>query len=239
MENRKDKSVRAKPAGKTRPARYGIDRFLLEVSARLEPGKLMLDGGAGNCKHKSFFPHVRTIALDLAQNRQRRYGQIDVAGDLNSIPFKADTFDAVINIEVLEHVREPVKVLEEMFRVLRPGGRLFLTTPQGWEEHRVPHDYFRFTRFGLRYLFEKAGYRVVAIEPLGGYFRYLGQRITVAYRYLFPDDRKLLWKILDLPIRVPARFFLRTFVPYVCFYLDRLDTQRSFTLSYSCICEKP
>jgi hypothetical protein len=74
-----------------------------------------------------------------------------------------------------------------MFRVLRPGGRLYLIAPQGWEEHNAPHDYFRYTKYGLRYLFEKTGYWVISIAPLGGYFWYIGHRIPVAYRYSFPQ----------------------------------------------------
>ena len=230
---------RVKPVSKSRLARYGIDLFLREISSTVKPGARLLDGGAGNCKYPHFFPQARATAMDLAPQRQRRYGELDVAGNLYIMPFKTDVFDAVINIEVLEHLREPLDALKEMFRVLRPGGRLILIAPQGWEEHGAPNDYFRFTKFGLRYLFEKAGFRVVSIERLGGYFWYLGHRIAVAYRYLFPDSRGKLRKFLEAPVRHPARFFLRKFLPLLCFYLDPLDTQRSYTLNYGCVCEKP
>lgn len=228
-----------KPVSKSRLARYGIDLFLRRISAGVQPGTRLLDGGAGNCKYPHFFPQARTVALDLAPQRKRRYGELDVAGNLYMMPFKTGVFDAVINVEVLEHLREPLDALKEMFRVLRPGGRLILIAPQGWEEHGAPNDYFRFTKFGLRYLFEKTGFRVVSIEPLGGYFWYVGHRISVAYRYLFPPDRGALWKFLGAPLRHPARFFLRKFIPFLCFHLDPLDKQRTYTLNYGCVCEKP
>ncbi|MBI3066193.1 MAG: class I SAM-dependent methyltransferase [Deltaproteobacteria bacterium] len=228
-----------KPVSKSRLARYGIDLFLHKISATVKPHARLLDGGAGNCKYPHFFPQARTTAMDMKPQRKRRYGELDVAGNLYMIPFKADVFDGVVNIEVLEHLREPLDALKEMFRVLRPGGRLILVAPQGWEEHGAPNDYFRFTKFGLRYLFEKAGFRVVSIEPLGGYFWYLGHRIAVSYRYLFPSNRSKLWKFLDAPVRHPARLFLRKFIPYLCFHLDPLDKQRSYTLNYGCVCEKP
>jgi SAM-dependent methyltransferase len=228
-----------KPAGKQRLARYGTEQFLLSVSASLIPGSLLLDAGAGNCKHLRLFTNIRSVALDNKPVRHRRYGEIDLSADLHSLPLKADLFAAVVNVEVLEHLAEPERALKEIFRVLRPGGRLYLIAPQGWEEHNAPHDYFRYTKYGLRYLFEKTGYRVISIDPLGGYFWYIGHRIPVAYRYLFPADRKLLWRILESPLRMLARFFLRTVVPYACFYLDRLDTKKTYTLNYGCICEKP
>ena len=237
--DRKLSPARVKPVSKSRLARYGIDLFLRQISATVKPQARLLDGGAGNCKYPHFFPQARTTAMDMKPQRKRRYGDLDVAGNLYMIPFKTGVFDAVVNVEVIEHLREPLDALKEMFRVLRRGGRLILVAPQGWEEHGAPNDYFRFTKFGLRYLFEKAGFRVVSIEPLGGYFWYLGHRIAVSYRYLFPSNRSKLWKFLDAPVRHPARFFLRKFIPYLCYLLDPLDKQRSYTLNYGCVCEKP
>jgi len=119
---RRPSSYRVKPVSKSRLARYGIDLFLREISATVKPGARLLDGGAGNCKYPHFFPQSRTTAMDLVPRRKRRYGDLDVAGNLYMIPFKTDVFDAVINIEVLEHLREPLDALKEIFRVLRPGG---------------------------------------------------------------------------------------------------------------------
>jgi len=228
-----------KVASKARLARQAIDRFLLDVAAQISPDALVVDGGAGNCKHKNFFPHVRYIAFDFKPRRQRAYGEIDLSADLYQLPFRKDTFEAAINVDVLEHLREPKEVLKELCRVLRPGGNLFLIAPQGWQEHGMPHDYFRFTSSGLRYLLEQAGFEIVSIEPMGGFFWYLGHRISMSYRYLFPAKRRAIWKILDAPIRHPARLFLRSIIPYVCFHLDALDKEKSFTLNYGCICRKP
>jgi len=220
-------------------ARYRIDRFLLEVASQIADGILLLDAGAGNCKHKSFFPHVRYVAIDLKQHRRRRYGPIDVSADVQKLPFREGTFGVVLSIEVLEHLREPRETLKELFRVLQPGGRLFLIAPQMWEEHSMPHDYWRFTSSGLRYALEGAGFQVLSVTPLEGYFSCLGHMLSASYRYFFPTHRKTVWKFLDAPFRHPARLLLRTVIPYLCVSLDSLDRQRSFTLNYGCICQKP
>jgi SAM-dependent methyltransferase len=110
----------ATPASKTRLIRYAIDRFLLQVSQSMAPGTFLLDSGAGSCKHRKFFPQARILSFDNRQSRRRRYGEIDFVGDLYAIPFSEDTFDVALNIEVLEHLREPKRALEEIYRVLRP-----------------------------------------------------------------------------------------------------------------------
>ena len=95
---------------------------------------------------------------------------LDALGDLSMMPFRDDVFEAALNIVTLEHVREPARVIEEMARVLGSGGRLLLVAPHEWEEHQQPHDYFRYTRYGLRYLLERAGFEDIRIEPVGGFF---------------------------------------------------------------------
>jgi ubiquinone/menaquinone biosynthesis C-methylase UbiE len=68
--------------------------------------------------------------MDNKPTRYRRYGEIDLAGDIHALPLKVNAFAAVINVEVLEHLAEPEQALREMFRVLRPGGRLYLIAPR-------------------------------------------------------------------------------------------------------------
>src|SRR3990172_3016648 len=94
---RRPSSYRVKPVSKSRLARYGIDLFLRKISATVKPRARLLDGGAGNCKYPHFFPQARTTAMDLKPQKKRRYGDLDLAGNLYMMPFKTDAFDAVIN----------------------------------------------------------------------------------------------------------------------------------------------
>jgi SAM-dependent methyltransferase len=74
---------------------------------------------------------------------------VDVVGDAHNLPFDDNSFDSIIMQAVLEHLHTPDLAIKEAFRVLKPGGYLYLEVPflQGF--HADPHDYFRFTQMGL------------------------------------------------------------------------------------------
>ncbi len=89
--------------------------------------------------------------------------------DLNDpLPWDDGRFDTAILSSVLEHVHRPEQLLREVARILSPGGRLVMNVPFFYWIHEAPHDYFRYTEFGLRRLAELAGLRVVELEALGG-----------------------------------------------------------------------
>ncbi len=215
------------------PSEYALRSFLTEA-ARRHVGHRVLDAGAGESRFRPFFSDHAYLAVDAGiGDGSWDYSDLDACADLGVLPFRTGAFDAALNTQVLEHVRDPLGVLREIGRILRPGGRLYLTAPQGWPEHQQPHDFFRFTRFSLKSLLEEAGFEDVQVEPLGGYFHYLGHRLTYVPKILF-SDRSGLGRLLLLPVEL---LFLALFCflgPIVCYYLDRLDRQKEFTLLYSC-----
>ena len=83
-----------------------------------------------------------------------------------NIPFSNNSYDAVLCSQVLEHASEPSILLKEIFRTLKPQGVLILTIPFFWPEHEQPHDYRRFTRYGLQKTLEKAGFESIKIISL-------------------------------------------------------------------------
>lgn len=94
---------------------------------------------------------------------------LDAAVDLNAaLPFADDAFDTIVLSDVLEHLAEPAVLWREMARVLAPGGRLLLNTPFLYGIHEAPHDYARYTEFGLRRFAEQAGLEVLLLQPMGG-----------------------------------------------------------------------
>jgi SAM-dependent methyltransferase len=78
---------------------------------------------------------------------------VDVVANAKEIPFPRESFDVVTCLEMIEHDQDPFWSVEEMKRVLRPGGSLVITVPGiGFPRHDYPSDYWRFTDDGLRIL---------------------------------------------------------------------------------------
>ena len=220
------------------PLDYAIDDFVRGAASR-EPGGLVLDAGAGESRFAGHFAGHRYVAVDsCVGDAAWDYSKVSLLADLVSIPLADGVFDTVLNIQVLEHVPDPQAVVCELFRVLKPGGRLYLTAPQGWHEHQSPNDYFRFTKYALRKLVENAGFADVGIEPLGGYFHYLGHRLTYVPKSLFPG---LPWpaRVLLAPLEIVTLSTCCFCLPILCYYLDRFDRSREFKLCYRCVAVKP
>ena len=116
-------------------------------------------------------------------------------------------------------------MVKELYRTLKPGGMILLVTPHEWEEHQQPHDYFRYTRFGMEYLLENAGFTGLVIEPVGGFFRLLSRRLLNGLQF-FPG----IWVIPAALVLVPPALLLPLF--------DGLDDRRNFTLGYVCTARK-
>lgn len=203
-----------------------VERSIADFSADLQPGAWVLDAGAGEGGHAKYFTGQRYVALDLGVgDASWNYGQLDTIGDLTALPFSDASFDAAINIVTLEHICEPGTALKEVYRVLRPGGRLLLVAPHEWEVHQSPHDYFRYTRHGLGYLFEKAGFTESAVTAVGGYFRLLSRRLLNGLQFF----RGLPFLIAAIVLGPPALL-----IPL----LDFIDKKRDFTLGYICTARK-
>lgn len=203
-----------------------IEANLASFAGDLPSGARVLDAGAGEGAHARYFERQRYIGLDLAVgDPQWNYTRLDVVGDLAALPFRPGSFHACINIVTLEHVQEPATALREIYAALNAGGRLLLIVPHEWEVHQSPYDYFRYTRHGVAYLLEKAGFRDFTIEPVGGYFRLLSRRLLNGLQF-FPGPMVLLGVLL----LVPPALILPLF--------DGVDKRRDFTLGYVCIARK-
>ncbi len=169
-----------------------IERELAAFAHSLPEGARVLDAGAGEGRHRALF--ARYIAVDLAVGDAAwNYSKLDAVADLCRLPFRDACFDAAINVVTLEHIRDPAFALRDIARTLKPGGHIFLAVPQDWEVHQAPHDYFRYTRYGIEHLFQQAGLRPLRVEPAGGYFRLLSRRLLNGLQFFQGGWRWLLF----------------------------------------------
>lgn len=170
--------------------------LLLRQIERLAPtlqGDL-LDIGAGECRrYAALFKHVKSYRT-LDPNAQ---WNPDIVGSAEAIPLPDASVDSVLSTQVLEHVPHPWIVIQEMFRVLRPGGHVLLTIPQVNELHEEPHDYFRYTSYGLQSLLTDAGFVVEDMHQRG---KYHAMTMQIRIRHLIntwkPYQRKWVMLIL-------------------------------------------
>lgn len=154
---------------------YYWQDFIKDINQTLKPGNLLLDAGAGDCYWKNHFSSdIKYIGMDIgAAENVYDYSLLDIKGDLRNIPLENASVDTIINIQVLEHLPEPWKVVAEFNRVLKQEGYLFVSCPQGAFQHQVPYDFFRYTPFGLRSLLESNGFEVIWIKPQLGNFNHI------------------------------------------------------------------
>jgi SAM-dependent methyltransferase len=192
----------------------------------LTDGSRVLDAGAGEGQYAHYFKRQRYVGVDLGVGDAAwDYGRLQALADLTALPFHDESFDACISIVTLEHVKEPATALGEIARSLKPGARILLVVPHEWEVHQSPHDYWRFTRHGIQYLLERAGFQEIRIEPVGGFFRLLARRLANGMQ------------AVPLPL-LPVAALLFALPAFILPAFDFLDRQRDFTLGYICTARK-
>lgn len=222
--------------------RVGLDWdwFRAEVESVLKPGDVLLDAGAGEGRWGDHFPETQYITLDnKVGDANWDYSRIQLEADLNEhIPMDDASVNVIICIQVLEHLSNPHQALREMARVLKPGGHVFITTPFSAHEHQIPYDFYRYTRYGLRYLAEQAGLEPVLIEPMGGYFMLLREQICYFHANRFYAGHPVL-AALSWPFRQVIKFWNLAVMPPILYALDKLDTERIHTMGYTLHAQKP
>lgn len=205
------------------------DKQLLDYAERYLSGNL-IDIGCGTKPYKEMLsPFVEEhVGVDHEATFHDK-SKIDLFGTAYEIPADNETFDTAICTAVLEHLEEPEQALLECHRVLKVGGVAIYSVPFIWHLHEEPRDFYRYTKYGLKYLFEKAGFEVLQITPLSGFWVTFGQ-LFVYNIYRFHRG----------PLRyIPVIPVLGLAIQGISYILDRIDKSEQWTWMYMVVARKP
>jgi SAM-dependent methyltransferase len=190
----------------------------------------VLDVGCGRKPYRAFVPARHYVGLDLDTPELRELGGADLFYAGGKFPVADESFDAVLCSQVLEHIFAPTEFLAEIRRVLRPGGVLLLTTPFAWDEHSQPHDFGRYSSFGLRHVLEGAGLEIVAQRKTCADGRALVQLASAyVYKVVHSRHRLLNWLsqlLLIAPVNVIGGLLAWLLPANPDFFLDNVVLAR-------------
>jgi SAM-dependent methyltransferase len=152
------------------PAQRGLDIdgiMQRQIAAFLPTQHLecVLDYGAGNSPYREYISCDRFVTADVSQNLAGNIDNLLVPGERLAV--EAASFDVVLLLDVLEHVPDPNFVLEEIKRVLKANGRLFISVPFLYREHETPYDFGRYTVFGMHELITRQQGKIVRLSKAG------------------------------------------------------------------------
>lgn len=176
----------------------------------------LLDMG---CGAKPFAPlfagRVRRYwGTDLSRSPYLGGARLDAFARAEAQPFRDGSFDTVVGFSMLTYLPEPVRMIEEAHRLLRPGGVLILEFTQMVPLHDEPWDFFRFTRYGAEHLLRKGGFEPVEYFPVGGLWARVGLSTIAGLNRV---NRGPLRVLTEVPVRL-----LYVLVQVSCELLDRI-----------------
>ena len=199
---------------------------------KYETDKVVLEIGGGrlstNHSYEDLFPNRHTFDIDPERLPE-------TIGDVHSLPFEDESFEFILCTEVLEHLHTPHQAIAEMKRVLKSGGALVLTTRFVFPIHDAPHDYYRYTEYGLRHLFKD--WDIIQLQAETQSFSAMGA----------------LFQRLGFQTNLKGGKFTKIILYGFAFLLDRLNwiikeeygditkkslTKNNFTTGYYIVCSK-
>jgi len=177
--------------------------WLEKTLKQIPAGARILDAGAGERQFKKFCAHLNYVAQDFGQydGRGDQVGlqtgswdqtDLDIICDITNIPEPDSSFDAIMCVEVLEHLPSPILAIKEFSRLLRSGGHLIITAPFCSLTHLAPyHFYSGFNKYFYQTHLPSYDFEIVELQENGNFFEYLAQEIrrTPEMAELYAKDK--------------------------------------------------
>ncbi len=175
-----------------------VKKAIKKCLSRLGDNEIALNVGAGTTNYDK-----RIKNLDIFEGEH-----IDYVGSAEAMPMADGTFGLVLTQEVLEHVQDPFQAMNEIYRVLKPGGTLYCQLPFIIGYHPGPTDFWRFTKEGIKELVEKSGFVIeeqgITVGSSTGFYRiaveYFSVLLSVPLPFLYTAF-KALFAIALYPIK--------------------------------------
>lgn len=210
------------------------------LSRMVPPNSRVLDVGCGTKPYEKLFRTKQYIGIDIKNENRHGQKNVDEFFDGLKIPYKDGTFDVVFTTEVLEHTQYPEKLLDEMKRVLKRGGILFVSMPFVWPEHGTPFDFQRYTSFKHEQLLSKLNLKKISINHTTGVFGTCGQLLSDFYfgwisKAIF--ESKLRYGVQFILFRI-VTFFLCFPTQFMFECADILVGRKGITLDFIIVAQK-
>jgi len=215
--------------------RWSHSQFVRAMADKLPADVLVLDLGCGRGDYRPLFHRQRYVGADVSPS----FSELDCIADVNHLPFIDQSIDVVLANNLLEHVVTPHLVLDEIRRVLKPDRKIYVLVPFLIGIHQEPVDFFRYTKYGLKYLLYQAGFTELSLQAVGGLFALEGHLLPGIVRRIFDLLKNKRGGTLAVRFLYPAWkiFYYRALLPLL-HKLDRLDDHDDFTLGYVGVFQK-
>ena len=204
---------------------YHIHDRQLKLFADTYLSGRLIDIGCGTKPYKELLSNL--VQEHIGLDREDPFNPnavVDIFGTAYEIPVEDESFDCSISTGALEHLEEPETALRECHRILKDGGVAIYSVPFIWQVHAAPWDYYRFSKHGLKYLFEKCGFEILELKALSGFWVTFGQ-LFIYYIYRFRSSKKP-WRY------IPVIPLLAAIIQPIAYLLDKLDKAEDWTWMY-------
>jgi SAM-dependent methyltransferase len=207
-----------------------IDPQLHRVLKKYGRGRLA-DIGCGSKPYKSIASKYFTehVGIDHAVTAHDK-SEINIESDAYSIPVESESFETVLCTDVLEHLEEPDKAIQEAYRILKNDGIAIYTVPLIWHLHEEPRDFYRYTRYGLKYLFEKNHFKIIELVALSGFTITFAQELSYFLMHVRGKSKvNPFWWVIP-----PSLIIIQS----IAYLIGKIEKNEMFTAEYLIVARK-